>query len=576
MIPHLPGAHNLITVLSQALVETLRVRFSIPLSLKSKTIPNNAHWKEAYSCEINLCSFHAFTGKFNFKKSLFLDSLFSFSYKQIVREQILLNNIFDYKFGTVGFAFSLLFTSDLSEGHIINYFHKAISEDAGFDKLVVIGDPSYEEPEFNLLSYEVEWEWGVPYLIARLSFDGDAAPSEDEIIEIYQPWDYEVFAPPLKKIFGGRVLSKRIISSPPNRIRQEIVAVSAGYTLTQQYINSSTSLIQPGETPNPKEYIKQWLGDSDWRMTTGCEAKWIAEVPNWRSEYAWNFISFSPARTTKWEAISMICDKYNMCAWVTPHWAFDWNEFRFYDAEYARQYIFDKKLNLSGDQSIKSVEVYEERGKWYQYNRVRVFSSMASEWDYFWAEAETNSVKWKDVRPIEYNFALPDLEDPANASVWAKSLLDRFQLDSRKVTVTTRVITCHPDGSLVRPGDQIRIYKTFLPDGETFRIYKITHRRSGGSEPETVFEAAKWDDLSHPYVPSENPFRRLRDEVYEKILRATLAVAKVSSSRLVKSHASMGAATGSAPCEIVNVNDDGTVDVRILTTNQIIKRVKVL
>jgi len=575
MIPHLPGAHDLI-LFSPVLIKPRHYRFFAALSLSSKTIPNNAHWQEIYSCELDLCSFHSFASRFSFKKSLLFKNLFSFSYKQIIREQILLNNVFDYKFSAVGFAFSLLFSPDFSEGHIINYSHKAVSEDSGFERQIVIGDPSYEEPEFNLLSYEVEWEWGVPYLIARLSFDGHAAPSEDEIIEIYQPWDYEDFAPPLKKIFGGRVLSKRIISSPPNRIRQDIVAVSAGYTLTQQYINSSTSLIQPGETPNPKEYIKQWLGDSDWRMTTGCEAEWIAEVPNWRSEYAWNFISFSPARTTKWEAISMICDKYNMCAWVTPHWAFDWNEFRFYDAEYARQYIFDKKLNVSGDKSIKSVEIYEERGKWYQYNRVRVFSSAASEWDYFWAQAETNSVKWKDVRPIEYNFALPDLEDPANASVWAKALLDRFQLDSRKITITTRVITCHPDGSLVRPGDQIRIYKTFLPDGETFRIYKITHRRSGGAEPETVFEAAKWDDLSHPYVPSENPFRRLRDEVYEKILRATLAVAKVSSSRLVKSHASMGAATGSAPCEIINVNDDGTVDVKILTTNQIIKRVKVL
>ena len=575
MIPHLPGAHNLI-MLSVRLWSTLKYLFSASIDLKSRVIPNNAHWRETYKCKMNLCKAYSFFGFVPFSKNIQLKSFFLFRFQQIVQNKINLNSLFNYKFGTVGFAFSLSVIPNFLENHIIEYSYTPLAREAWFDRQIIIGDPDYEEPEFNLLSYEVEWEWGVPYLLARLSFEGDAAPAEDEIIEIYQPWDYEVLAPPLKKIFGGRVLSKRIVSSPPNRIRQEIVAVSAGYTLTQQYINSSTSLIQPGETPNPREYIKEWLGESDWRMTTGCEAKWIAEVPNWRSEYAWNFISFSPARTTKWEAISMICDKYNMCAWVTPHWAFDWNEFRFYDADYARRYIFDKKLNVSGDKSIKSVEVYEERGKWYQYNRVRVFSSAASEWDYFWAQAETNSVKWKDVRPIEYNFALPDLEDPANASVWAKALLDRFQLDSRKVTITTRVITCHSDGSLVRPGDQIRIYKTFLPDGETFRIYKITHRRSSGSEPETVFEAAKWDDLSHPYVPSENPFRRLRDEVYEKILRATLAVSKVSSSRLVKSHASMGAATGSAPCEIININDDGTVDVKILTTNQIIKRVKVL
>ena len=574
MIPHLPGAHDLILFGCSSLFKTLRYSFPVNIKLKSKTIPNNAHWQETYSCEVNLYQFPSFACEFNFRELLSINAFSFFSYKQIIRRQVLFNNLFDYKFGTIGFSFAILFSPNFLEGHIINYSHDAIAEDARFDRQVVIGDPSYEEPEFNLLSYEVEWEWGVPYLLARLSFDGEAAPSEDEIIEIYQPQNYESSS--LKKIFGGRVLSKRIISSPPSHIRQEIVAVSAGYTLTQQYINSSTSLVQPGETPNPKEYIEEWLGGSDWRMTTGCEAAWIAEVPNWRSEYAWNFISFSPARTTKWEAISMICDKYNMCACVSPHWAFDWNEFRFYDADYARRYVFDNKLNVSGDKSIKSIEVFEERGKWYQYNRVRVFSSSSSDWDYFWAQSETNSVKWKDVRPIEYNFALPDLEDPSNASVWAKSLLDRFQLDSRKIVVTTRVISCHPDGSLVKPGERIRIYKTFLPDGETFRIYKITHRRSGGEEAESVFEAAKWDDLSHPYVPSENPFRRLRDEVYEKILRATLAVSKVSSSRLVKSHASMGAATGSAPCEIININDDGTVDVKILTTNQIIKRVKVL
>jgi len=576
MIPHLPGAHDLIVFGSILFKELLNYLFSASINLKSKFIPCDAHWSEQYSCNINLKHFHCFAAAFPFPETLNFYSSFVFFQREIFKSNVLLFPAFNYEFGTVGFAISLNILPTFFENQILIYSHNALQDSAWFDRRIIIGDPSYEEPEFNLISYEVIWEWGVPYLLARLSFDGEAAPSEDEIIEIYQPWDYEVLAPPLKKIFGGRVLSKRIIASPPNRIRQEIVAVSAGYTLTQQYINSSTSLLQPGETPNPKEYIKQWLGDSDWKMTTGCEPKWIAEVPNWRSEYAWNFISFSPARTTKWEAISMICDKYNMCAFVTPHWAFDWNEFRFYDAEYARRYVFDKKLNVSGDQSIKSIEIYEERGKWYQYNRVRVFSSAASEWDYFWAEAETNAVKWKDVRPIEYNFALPDLEDPANASVWAKALLDRFQLDARKLTITTRVITCHPDGSLVRPGDQIRIYKTFLPEGETFRIYKIIHRRVGGAEPETVFEAAKWDDLSHPYVPSENPFRRLRDEVYEKILRATLAVAKVSSSRLVKSHSSMGAATGSAPCEIINVNDDGTVDIKILTTNQIIKRVKVL
>ncbi len=481
---------------------------------------------------------------------------------------------FDYAFGTVGFAFSLSLSTGFKEDYILSITKTILSVDGNINRLVVFGDPAYEEPDYNLISYEVEWEWGVPYQLARLRFEGEAAPDKDDIIEIYESHRYS--SPSYRKrIFGGRILSKQTLVSPPARVSHVITAVSAGYALTQQYINSSTSLLIPGDTPNPKEYIKEWLGGSSWKMTTGCEPKWISNVPNWRDEYAWNYISFSPARTTKWEAISMICDRYNMVAWTKPSDFYDWNEFRFYTADDAKSY-FNKILNVSADECLKSLQVFTERGRWYKYNTVRVFSSESGDWDYFWSEAKSHLVRWKDVRPIEYNWALPDLENPENASVWAQALLERFQESAEKIIAVCRVLVDHPDSSRIVPGHQIRFKGTILPDDEKYRIYKIVHRRSQGAEAETVFECAKWDDLSHPYVPEENPFRRLRDEVYERILRATRATTKAFPSTLVKSHSSAGAATGSTPCEIVHVYDDGTADVKILSTNQIIKRVKIL
>ena len=518
--------------------------------------------------DFSLCNF------IPFEKSIDLNYGFNFFTSQPFYLSTLFLQSFDYTFGTVGFAFSLPILMEIRKGYILPISKDVLQVDGNINRLVVFGDPSYEEPDFNLVSYEVEWEWGVPYQLARLRFEGEAAPDKDDIIEIYESHRYS--SPSYRKrIFGGRILSKQTLVSPPARVSHVITAVSAGYTLTQQYINSSTSLLIPGDTPNPKEYIKEWLGGSSWKMTTGCEPKWIATVPNWRDEYAWNYISFSPARTTKWEAISMICDRYNMVAWTKPSDYYDWNEFRFYTADDAK-YYFDKVLNVSADECIKSLQIFTERGRWYKYNTVRVFSSESGDWDYFWSEAKSHLVRWKDVRPIEYNWALPDLENPENASVWAQALLERFQESAEKIIAVCRVLVDHPDSSRIVPGHQIRFKGTILPDDEKYRIYKIVHRRSQGAEAETVFECAKWDDLSHPYVPEENPFRRLREEVYERILRATRATTKAFPSTLIKSHSSAGAATGSTPCEIIHVYDDGTADVKILATNQIIKRVKIL
>ena len=554
-------------------LECRRYRWSFTLSLRQKVIFIGSFFS-GFDFTISLFQDHSFYACVPFRESLnlFHDLLF-YNFNPFDFSLDLLQS-FDYAFGTVGFAISLPFLTELRKGYIISFSRDVLDLDGNINRLVVFGDPTYEEPDFNLISYEVEWEWGVPYQLARLRFEGEAAPDKDDIIEIYECRRYTT--PSIReKIFGGRILSKETIVSPPARISHIITAVSAGYTLTQQYINSSTSLLIPGDTPNPKEYIKEWLGGSSWKMTTGCEPKWVANVPNWRDEYAWNYISFSPARTTKWEAISMICDRYNMVAWTKPSDFYDWNEFRFYEADDAK-YYFNKVLNIYADECIKSLQIFTERGRWYKYNTVRVFSSESGEWDYFWSEAQTHLVKWKDVRPIEYNWALPDLENPENASVWAHTLLERFQESAEKIIAVCRIMVVHPDNTRITPGHRVKFKGTILPSDEKYRIYKITHRRSQGAEAETILECAKWDDLSHPYVPEENPFRRLRDEVYERILRATRATTKAFPSTLVKSHSSAGAATGSTPCEIVHVYDDGTADVKILSTNQIIKRVKIL
>jgi len=424
--------------------------------------------------------------------------------------------------------------------------------------------------DFDLLSYEVEAEWGRPYRIARLEYQGEA-PSEDDDIQINQAkhdsgWRI--------RIFSGRVLSKEFHGSPPKDLRISVTAVSSGWYLTQQYINESTAMVIPGETPNPKSYIEDWLGGNRWRTVTGCEPVWISEVPNWRSEYSYNMLLFSPARTTKWEAIAQICDKFNMVAFTTPHWAFDWDEFRFYTAEWAQKYVFDDITEVDAEEDVLSIELRGYYGKEMRYNRVKIYSS-DSEWNYFFGQSESHMVTWRHWRPREFNYELPDLEDPLNASLWANILLERFQESTGQVRLVLRSFPERKGGYLLRPGDIIKIENAFEEVNTTWRIYKIIHRAQAGEEAQTEIYAAKFDDLSHPYVESENPFRRLSEAVQERILKS-IRLALPGSFWKEKAYTGAGAATASTPCEIISFNPDGSVDIRILSTGQIVRRVKLL
>jgi len=424
--------------------------------------------------------------------------------------------------------------------------------------------------DFNLLSYEVEAEWGQPYRVARLEYFGDA-PGEDDDIQINQAkydssWRIH--------IFSGRVLSKEIRGVPPGEKRIIVTAVSSGWYLTQQYINESTSVVIPGKTPNPKYYIEDWLGGSSWRSITGCEPVTIFKVPNWAPEYSYNLLLFSPARTTKWEAITQICDRYNMVAFTTPHWAFDWDEFRFYSAEWAEKYVFDEITTVDGREDIIEIELYGHYGQEMKYNRVRIYSSDA-DWNYFWGQSEDCMVTWKKWRPREFNYEIPDLENPMNASLWADTLLERFQAASGQIRLLLRSFPERAGGGLLRPGDIIEIEHAFEEANTTWRIFKIIHRAQAGQEAQTEIHAAKFDDLSHPYVKSENPFRRLSEAVQERIIKSVqLAVPGAFSRERVYTGAA--APTAATACEILNWNPDGTVDIRILSTGQIVKGIKLL
>jgi len=425
--------------------------------------------------------------------------------------------------------------------------------------------------DFDLLSYEVEAEWGRPYRIARLEYVGEA-PGEDDGIQINQAkydsgWRI--------RIFSGRVLSKEFRGSPPNDLRITVTAVSSGWYLTQQYVNESTAMVIPGETPNPKSYIKEWLGGSHWRSITGCEPVWVSEVPNWRSEFAYNRLLFSPARTTKWEAITQICDKFNMVAFTTPHEAFDWDEFRFYEAEYAHKYIFNDVTTINANEDVLSIELRGYYGKEMRYNKVKIFSS-DSNWDYFWASAESHMVTWRQWRPREFNYELPDLENPYNASIWADSLLDRFQGATGQVRLVLRSFSEREGGHLLRPGDIIKVENAFDEVNTTWRIYKIIHRAQAGEEAQTEIYAAKFDDLSHPYVETENPFRRLGEEVQQRIMQAARRASPGVFSKQEVVFSSLGERMAGSPCEIIAANPDGTVDIRIINTSQILRRVRIL
>lgn len=419
----------------------------------------------------------------------------------------------------------------------------------------------------QVVSMEITQSW-MEVDTARITLLGVHRPERGNYILIAFDSDF---------VFAGRVINYHIRRGAGQPYFTEVLVASPLWYLTKQYIPSEYSYLIPGVTDNPRDYIRVWLGDRQWSSTTGLnwEDGWLMEVPNWSEEYAYQLLHFNPTRHTKWDGLLAICDKYSMGFYAVPEGAFDFYEFRFYTEEWLHL-VFDKSdyIKELSESDLRSFEVFYDYSPDSRFNRVLVTGQgKGSEWDYIFAQKEDNFVTWKDIRPVEYCYEVPEI-DVDEAAVYADTLLERFEEKSPLITVTTRKLP-HIGGRYYLPGLRVELsgFGDIL-EQSLWRIYRVTHHFRAGEEPSTTLYLADFEDLSHPFVASENPFRKLGEEVTNKILKSVGREHPGSVPRSLRE--SLGGPTALKPVQILEIHDDGTADVKVLETGEEFKNVKIL
>lgn len=427
----------------------------------------------------------------------------------------------------------------------------------------------------NPISVEVTQEWmGID--TARITALGAVQPPRGSciVVQLSGWWNC---------IFAGRIINYKIWRSPGEDYYTEIFAAAPQWFLTKQYVPQDYSYLIPGVTDNPREYIKQWLGGRYWRETTGLdwESGYLEEVPNWSEEYAHNFLQFNPARHTKWDALLAVCDKYNMGFYFKPKGAgsgledgIDFYEFWFRNTSWLRHLFNGYNLRLDPNQDVKSIEIYHDFTPDSNFNRVKAVGlEGGSSWSYIASEKEINFVAWGEVRPVEYVYQVPELNIDL-AEQYAQEVLDRLQSRSPLINIRCRLKTSIRDRYWL-PGLRLDLSEfSDILDKTYWRIYKVTHRWAAGEDPETIFYIAQFDDLSHPFVAEENPFRRLDESITNKIMSA---IARNYPGALPHGlRESLSGPTSIKPVEILETYDDGTVKVKIIETGQEFDRVKLI
>ncbi len=420
----------------------------------------------------------------------------------------------------------------------------------------------------RVVSMEVTQEWmGID--TARIVAHGAVIPQRGDyiIIELSGWWDC---------VFAGRVINYKIRRAPGENYYTEILAAAPQWFLTKQYVPKEYSYLVPGLTDNPREYIKEWLGGSRWQSITGLdwEDGYIEEVSNWTKEYAHNFLQFNPSRHTKWDALLAICDKYNMGFYFKPKGTFDFYEFWFRNTSWLRHLFNNYNLRLEPDKDIKSIEIYYDYSPDSNFNRIKVFGlGSGADWTYIAAEHETDFVSWRKVRPVEHVYQIPELNiDLANQ--YASEILNRLQSRSPLINIRCR-LRASIGGRYWLPGLRLDLsaFSDILEE-VYWRIYKVMHRWSPGEEPETTFYVAQFDDLSHPFVSEENPFRRLDEAITNKIMNS---IARNYPGAIPhKLRESLSGPTSIKPVEILETYEDGTVKVRIIETGQEFDKVRIV
>ena len=416
------------------------------------------------------------------------------------------------------------------------------------------------------ISVEVTQTW-MDIDTCSITIAGWKDPKELERIEI--EWGDQI-------IFRGVITSFRYSQRAGQTPTTQFIAKSIPWYLTKQYVPNETSFLEAGYTDDPTVIFQQWCGGANSKSKTGIdfdeENSSLVPLEDWRTE-SYLPLLFNPGRHTLWDALLAICDKYDMSFFFYP---IDRSSYygMFFQPEEDLQYYLDRigtLFTVSKSDTI-SLEIYYDRGPYTNINDVKVTGmSSGSDWSYIFAEKKSSKLRSGVERPVEFVYEASDLEISVAQAI-AETLLERLQTISPLVTINLKRRTLTKS---YLPGYNIGLegFGDVL-DWLSLRIYQASFRLEAGMEPQMTLRLAYWDDLSHPFVAEENPFRRLADATVDKIYKS---IAKEYPGALPADFKILPtSATGMVPVIITKDYGDGTVDVKIIETGQEFKRIKIL
>ena len=418
----------------------------------------------------------------------------------------------------------------------------------------------------NVVSVEVTQTW-MDIDTCTITCTGWQDPKQLDRIEI--EWKDKI-------IFRGVITSYRYSERAGQPPSTQLMAQALPWYLTKQYVPNETSFLEPGYTDEPTAIFKEWAGGPNSRRKVGIDLEYpnssLVPLEDWRAA-PYLPLLFNPGRHTLFDALKAICDKYDMSFFFYPLQSSAYYGM-YFQPEDDLQYLLDRAGNLftiSRSNTI-SIELYYDRGPNTNINDVKVTGlSSGTDWSYIFAESKSSKLKAGVERPVEFVYEASDLELPIAAAL-AKELLNRLQAISPLVTVNLK---SQAISKPYLPGYNVEL-RGFgdVLDWLELRIYQSIFRLEAGQEPTLILKLAKWDDLSHPFVAEENPFRRLADETVERIYKSIAKEYPGALPANLKIFPS--SAVGMVPVIITKEHEDGTVDIKILETGQEFKKIKLL
>ena len=467
----------------------------------------------------------------------------------------------------------------------------------------------------NILSYRATAEWQAPYDIAEVRFKGIPSFEVGDYIQIEQE-DFYVVDPenPPNKIvwvvFRGVAIG--IDKTYKKNFEETIVkAVSNEWYLTKQFCfwdEKWTENLSFLKDVNGKDYFVFFLGGmhywsnftdkyglgKHWEWITGVQPITTTDdaIPDWESNWkAYTKVFNFPFGKRKIDAIRDLCHNCDYASYFiyghdTWNWGrrlgYFWYRDKVYDTELPRwpfgiYWKITIDANEGGGYNDRLIEVRSRESQTTddtKINRLAMGTSI-SLGEYFLVRREQEGVGTHEleIKPVEAYQGI-------QASDWADLVANSSELYEtlRKTNITYEakllsLVSTSPYETPVCPGMQIRFKNVVGHPEDTFRIKKITQERGGG-DPIAVTTIEYQDfDLITGGSPKLNEIESILNNEEDKIEKGDKILGyPAKDPRSI----AVGEKTRIDAGEVTYYNEsENTVDIKIYSTNQIVKGIPV-